>query len=201
MASLITSLRFIATFDWSDFFEGVSLVEQVLQRDPAGVYSQMDFRSRDRYRHAVEAGAADGRRPAVAGAQERRARAASARAHSRRSRHARGLSLDRPRPTGVRAQRRLAARQASRPPVVLCLGNANLPREHRRRRSCSPGRRLRRVAWLAGCRAGVRGTARGRAGERARHPAAAATDQLPDSAAALARIASSRTCPRRRARW
>ena len=54
VANLITSLRFIATFDWSDFFESVSLVEQVLQRDPAGVYSQMDFRSRDRYRHAVE---------------------------------------------------------------------------------------------------------------------------------------------------
>ncbi|HWN86765.1 MAG TPA: DUF3131 domain-containing protein, partial [Vicinamibacterales bacterium] len=54
VANLITSLRFIGTFDWSEFFEGVSLVEQVLQRDPAGVYSQMDFRSRDRYRHAVE---------------------------------------------------------------------------------------------------------------------------------------------------
>jgi len=46
--------RLIGTFDWSEFFESVSLVEQVLQRDPAGVYSQMDFRSRDRYRHAVE---------------------------------------------------------------------------------------------------------------------------------------------------
>ena len=54
VANLITSLRLIATFDWSEYFESVSLVEQVLQRDPAGVYSQMDFRSRDRYRHAVE---------------------------------------------------------------------------------------------------------------------------------------------------
>jgi cyclic beta-1,2-glucan synthetase len=54
VANLITSLRLIGTFDWSEFFESVSLVEQVLQRDPAGVYSQMDFRSRDRYRHAVE---------------------------------------------------------------------------------------------------------------------------------------------------
>ena len=54
MANLIGSLRLISTFDWSEFFENVSLVEQVLQRDPAGVYSQMDFRSRDRYRHAVE---------------------------------------------------------------------------------------------------------------------------------------------------
>ncbi|HZI81424.1 MAG TPA: hypothetical protein VFD69_18015, partial [Vicinamibacterales bacterium] len=54
VANLITSLRFIGTFDWSEFFESVSLVEQVLQRDPAGVHSRMDFRSRDRYRHAVE---------------------------------------------------------------------------------------------------------------------------------------------------
>src|SRR6185295_12434809 len=54
MANLIGSLRLISTFDWSEFFENVSLVEQVLQRDPAGVYSRMDFRSRDRYRHAVE---------------------------------------------------------------------------------------------------------------------------------------------------
>src|ERR1044072_7224793 len=54
VANLITSLRLISSFDWSEFFESVSLVEQVLQRDPAGVYSGMDFRSRDRYRHAVE---------------------------------------------------------------------------------------------------------------------------------------------------
>jgi cyclic beta-1,2-glucan synthetase len=54
VANLIGSLRLISTFDWSEFFESVSLVEQVLQRDPGGVYSQMDFRSRDRYRHAVE---------------------------------------------------------------------------------------------------------------------------------------------------
>src|SRR4029078_1932780 len=35
-------------------FENVSLVEQVLHRDPAVVYGRMDFRSRDRYRHAIE---------------------------------------------------------------------------------------------------------------------------------------------------
>ena len=54
VANLISSLRLISTFDWSEFFESVSLVEQVLQRDPAAVYGRMDFRSRDRYRHAVE---------------------------------------------------------------------------------------------------------------------------------------------------
>ncbi len=54
MANLIGSLRLISSFDWSEFFESVSLVEHVLHRDPAGVYGGMDFRSRDRYRHAVE---------------------------------------------------------------------------------------------------------------------------------------------------
>ena len=54
MANLIGSLRLVSSFDWSEFFESVSLVEQVLQRDPAAVYARMDFVSRDRYRHAVE---------------------------------------------------------------------------------------------------------------------------------------------------
>ncbi len=50
----ITSLRLCATLDWSRFVERVSLVEQILRRDPAGVYTRMDFQSRDRYRQAVE---------------------------------------------------------------------------------------------------------------------------------------------------
>ena len=54
MANLIGSLRLVSSFDWSEFFENVSLVEQVLQRDPAAIYGRMDFASRDRYRHAVE---------------------------------------------------------------------------------------------------------------------------------------------------
>src|SRR5712692_4942881 len=54
VANTITSLRLCATHDWSRYFESVSLVEQVLQRDPAGVYGRMDFASRDRYRQAVE---------------------------------------------------------------------------------------------------------------------------------------------------
>jgi len=54
MANLIGSLRLVSTFDWSEFFERVSIVEQVLQRDPVAVYGRMDFASRDRYRHAIE---------------------------------------------------------------------------------------------------------------------------------------------------
>ena len=54
VANVITSLRLLATLDWSQYFESVSLVERVLQRDPAGAYGSMDFLSRDRYRQAVE---------------------------------------------------------------------------------------------------------------------------------------------------
>jgi cyclic beta-1,2-glucan synthetase len=54
VANAITSLRLCSTLDWSQYFETVSLVEQVLQRDPTGVYGRMDFLSRDRYRQAVE---------------------------------------------------------------------------------------------------------------------------------------------------
>jgi cyclic beta-1,2-glucan synthetase len=54
VANAITSLRLCSTLDWSQYFETVSLVEQVLQRDPSGVYGRMDFLSRDRYRQAVE---------------------------------------------------------------------------------------------------------------------------------------------------
>ena len=54
VANVITSLRLCSTLDWSQYFEAVSLVERVLQRDPAGAYGRMDFLSRDRYRQAVE---------------------------------------------------------------------------------------------------------------------------------------------------
>ena len=54
VANVITSLRLCAELDWPQFVESVSLVERVLQRDPAGVHGRMEFLSRDRYRQAVE---------------------------------------------------------------------------------------------------------------------------------------------------
>ena len=54
VANAITSLRFCATLDWQQYVEAVSLVEQVLKRDPAGAYGRMDFLSRDRQRQAIE---------------------------------------------------------------------------------------------------------------------------------------------------
>src|SRR6266545_1546917 len=54
VANAITSLRLCSALDWREYVESVSLVEQVLRRDPAGAYGRMDFLSRDRQRQAVE---------------------------------------------------------------------------------------------------------------------------------------------------
>ncbi len=70
-ANTITSLRFCSTLDWSHFVEQVSKTEEVLRRDPAGVYPRMDFASRDRYRHAVEELAGSDRKTDAGEAQVR----------------------------------------------------------------------------------------------------------------------------------
>ena len=50
----IASLRFLSAMDWKEFVETLSRVEEVLRADPADAYSEMDFATRDRYRHSVE---------------------------------------------------------------------------------------------------------------------------------------------------
>jgi cyclic beta-1,2-glucan synthetase len=54
VGNIITSMRLLSTLDWNDFFEKVSLIEPLLGNDPAGVYSRMEFATRDRYRHVIE---------------------------------------------------------------------------------------------------------------------------------------------------
>ncbi|PYS42249.1 MAG: hypothetical protein DMF71_09635, partial [Acidobacteria bacterium] len=54
VGNIITSMRLLSTLDWKDFFETVSLIDPELGKDPAGVYSRMDFATRDRYRHVIE---------------------------------------------------------------------------------------------------------------------------------------------------
>ena len=78
LGNSISSLRFLAAIDWRKFVESLSLVEQTLRGFPPGefvdldfssrdsrgviqamqgysdVYSEMDFATRDRYRHVVE---------------------------------------------------------------------------------------------------------------------------------------------------
>ncbi len=54
IANSISSLRFIGIMDWRNYVESLSVVEQVLREDPAGMYARQDFASRDRYRHVIE---------------------------------------------------------------------------------------------------------------------------------------------------
>ncbi|WP_249673806.1 GH36-type glycosyl hydrolase domain-containing protein [Pseudomonas abieticivorans] len=50
----IGSLRLLTAVDWREFVEAMSPVEHTLRTDPAGVYAQMDFATRDHYRHVIE---------------------------------------------------------------------------------------------------------------------------------------------------
>lgn len=51
--NIITSMRLTSAFDWQTFIESVSLVDEVLRIDSG--YAEMDFATRDHYRHAIEA--------------------------------------------------------------------------------------------------------------------------------------------------
>lgn len=54
IGNAFTSLRHLSLLDWREIFEQLSLVEQRLRLDPAGIYPSMDFDTRNRYRGAVE---------------------------------------------------------------------------------------------------------------------------------------------------
>ena len=50
--NIITSMRLMQAYEWKDFFEENSLVDQVLRENSN--FGSMDFTTRDRYRHALE---------------------------------------------------------------------------------------------------------------------------------------------------
>jgi hypothetical protein len=52
VANIIGSLRALGQIDWRESFERLSLVEGILRGD--ALYTQMDFASRDEYRHEIE---------------------------------------------------------------------------------------------------------------------------------------------------
>src|SRR5687768_12687212 len=54
IANVISSMRLLSSIDWPLFFDRVSVVERILKEDPAAAYADMDFGTRDRYRHSVE---------------------------------------------------------------------------------------------------------------------------------------------------
>ena len=51
--NVITSMRLLSWFDWATFVESTCLVDEVFHTD--SLFATMDFATRDRYRHAVEA--------------------------------------------------------------------------------------------------------------------------------------------------
>lgn len=53
MNRLISSLRLLATRDFHDLLERIDHTEQILRRDPAGIYGEMDEKSRDAYRRRI----------------------------------------------------------------------------------------------------------------------------------------------------
>ena len=50
--NVITSLRLITSLDWAKFFEGISLVDELMRKQSA--FGSFDFSTRDLYRHAIE---------------------------------------------------------------------------------------------------------------------------------------------------
>jgi cyclic beta-1,2-glucan synthetase len=54
IGNAFTSLRQLDLLDWKVCFEQLSRVEALLRQDPAGIYSQTDFNTRDRCRRSIE---------------------------------------------------------------------------------------------------------------------------------------------------
>ena len=54
ISKYITDIRIIENISWRHFFEETSIVHMILKNDPAEVYNNMDFESKDYYRHKLE---------------------------------------------------------------------------------------------------------------------------------------------------
>ncbi len=142
--NVITSMRLISAFDWAEFFESVSLVDEALAEHPG--YRAMDFATRDLYRHAVE----DLARGAAAARSKSPGWRCGGRSPARRPRASRpehrGAGAD---PgyyliaEGRRAfERELGYRAPPRPPAAPRLpgpGDARLPGDDRPRHRPPPG--------------------------------------------------------------
>ncbi len=63
VSNSIASLRRLGEMDWRKFVETLSVVDWTLCKDPAAAYSNMDFETRDSYRHVIEHLARNNRRP------------------------------------------------------------------------------------------------------------------------------------------
>jgi cyclic beta-1,2-glucan synthetase len=79
--NVITSMRTMSTVEWVGFFESVSLVDELLRADSR--FGDMDFATRDQYRHAIEDLARGSRRSEIDVTRRVIARAARAAAAAR----------------------------------------------------------------------------------------------------------------------
>ncbi|MCB0056597.1 MAG: hypothetical protein KDE45_06230, partial [Caldilineaceae bacterium] len=131
ISNSIDSLRLLGKMDWREYVECMSWVEKTLATDPGGAYASMDFATRDRYRHVVEAIAkASGmEEEEVAGHAIALATASAERSGvDDRSAHVGYYLIDRGRPAlEARTQARWSVftrvrRAASRSPLLLYLG-------------------------------------------------------------------------------
>ena len=84
--NIITSMRLLSDVDWPEFFESVSLVDELL-RSRSG-FAAMDFASRDLYRRAIEQLARGSRQTELAIAARRYRRATRAKRSMARTRSA-----------------------------------------------------------------------------------------------------------------
>ncbi len=132
VSNSIGSLRVLGAMDWRKFVETMSVVERTLLEDPDGVYGRMDFASRDRYRHATERIAKDGRLDEVAVARKAVELARTGAATSDRAGHVGYYLIDK----GLPELERIAEmrhplaesmrRMAARFPLFLYLGGVAL---------------------------------------------------------------------------
>ena len=153
----IASLRFLSAMDWKEFVETLSLVEETLRSDPADVYGEMDFATRDRYRHAVESLARHSQLSEAEVAQRAIQLAADSARQKGRDGPDRpcGLLSDRQGPVraGARGERAVALANDHRtrhPPFsadVLCGRYRRCSRCSPRSGSCSRPRRSKCTGW------------------------------------------------------
>ncbi|TXT18029.1 MAG: cellobiose phosphorylase [Erysipelotrichaceae bacterium] len=54
MGNSFSSLRYFSSMDWTELFEAVSFVDQILRQDPDGTYPLMDLQTRNHYRNEIE---------------------------------------------------------------------------------------------------------------------------------------------------
>ena len=106
--NIITSMRLLSDVDWPEFFESVSLVDELLRSQSA--FAAMDFASRDLYRRAIEQLARGSKHTEIDIA---RAALSAGGTPARRRRHGgppprSGLPPDRRRPPQLRGDRRLS---------------------------------------------------------------------------------------------